>query len=228
MVVDVPEATPILSTLKERGWTLTEIWLTHHHWDHVQGVEELVAATGAKVTGGAADVHRLPPLDRSVAEGDTFNFAGHPVEVFDVPGHTTGHIAFYLAAAQAAFTGDSLMALGCGRLFEGTAPMMWTSLQKLAALPADTLICSGHEYTASNAKFALTIDPENSDLISRSQRITDMRAKGRPTVPSLLSDELATNPFLRANLDSVKQAIGMEFAEDDAVFAEIRTRKDNF
>ncbi len=106
--------------------------------------------------------------------------------------------------------------------------MMWTSLQKLAALPADTLICSGHEYTASNAKFALTIDPENSDLISRSQRITDMRAKGRPTVPSLLSDELATNPFLRANLDSVKQAIGMEYAEDDAVFAEIRTRKDNF
>lgn len=226
--IDPPEAAPVQAKLAERGWTLTEIWLTHHHWDHIDGVEDLVKSTGASVTGATADSHRLPPLDRSVADGDTFEFAGHPVKVMDVSGHTLGHIAYYLAAAQTAFTGDSLMALGCGRLFEGTAPMMWQSLEKIAALPADTIICSGHEYTASNAKFALTIDPENSDLISRSQRITAMREKGQPTVPSLLSDELATNPFLRAKIDSVKRAVGMENEADDAVFAEIRTRKDNF
>ncbi|GGE59432.1 hydroxyacylglutathione hydrolase [Actibacterium pelagium] len=228
VVVDVPEAAPILAALNERGWTLTDIWLTHHHWDHIDGVAEVVEATGAKVTGGAPDAHRLPPLDAQVEDGDTFEFAGNPVQVFDVSGHTVGHIAFYLPAAQAAFTGDSLMALGCGRLFEGTPQQMWVSLSKLAALPGDTLICSGHEYTTSNAKFALTVEPENAKLISRSQRIDEMRAKGQATVPSLLSDELATNPFLRANLASVKQAIGMENAADDAVFAEIRTRKDNF
>ncbi len=228
VVIDVPEAAPILDALKERNWTLTEIWLTHHHWDHVDGVAELVEATGAKVTGAKADSHRLPPLDRTVEDGESFDFVGNPVNVMDVSGHTVGHIAFYLAAAQAAFTGDSLMALGCGRLFEGTPQQMWVSLSKIAELPGDTLICSGHEYTAGNAKFALTIDPENSDLISRSQRITEMREKGQATVPSLLSDELATNPFLRAKLPSVKQAVGMENDADDAVFAEIRTRKDNF
>ena len=146
----------------------------------------------------------------------------------DVSGHTVGHIAFYLADASAAFTADSLMALGCGRVFEGTMPQMWASLSKLAALPGDTLICSGHEYTAANARFALTIEPDNPALQDRIRRITEARAKGEPTVPSLLSDELATNPFLRAGLSEVKSALDMTGQSDAAVFAEIRQRKDSF
>ncbi|WP_435257886.1 hydroxyacylglutathione hydrolase [Thioclava sp. FR2] len=227
-VVDVPEAPPILSALRERGWTLTDILLTHHHWDHIDGVADLVEATGAKVTGAEADRHRLPPLDRSVKDGDTLSICDCPVEILDVSGHTVGHIAYSLPAEKLAFTGDSLMAGGCGRLFEGTPAQMWQSLSKLAALPSDTLICSGHEYTASNLRFALTLEPDNPDLILRNTRVTEARAKSEPTVPSLLSEELATNPFLRAGLSSLKAAVGMENANDAESFAEIRARKDKF
>jgi hydroxyacylglutathione hydrolase len=150
------------------------------------------------------------------------------VQVFDVSGHTVGHIAFYIPDAHAVFTADSLMALGCGRLFEGSADQMWTSLSKLAALPDDTIVCSGHEYTAANARFALTIEPENADLQARVKAIDEARAANRPTVPSTLADEKATNPFLRAGLSSVKDAIGMSGDSDVAVFAEIRRRKDRF
>ncbi|MDO9527268.1 MAG: hydroxyacylglutathione hydrolase [Gemmobacter sp.] len=224
--VDVPEAKPILTALRDRGWTLTDIFLTHHHGDHIDGVADLVAATGARVTGAKADAHRLPPLDTAVVEGDTLMIGGVTGRVIDVSGHSVGHIAF--AFPGAVFTGDSLMALGCGRLFEGTPAQMWASLSKLAALPQDTLVCSGHEYTASNARFALTIEPDNPDLISRADRITRDRAQNIPTVPSLLSQELATNPFLRAHLPEIKAAVGMPDAADDAVFAEIRARKDRF
>lgn len=227
-VVDVPEAGPILAALDDRGWHLTEIWLTHHHHDHITGVPELRAATGARVTGAAADAHRLPVLDRAVAAGDSFDFAGHAVTVADVSGHTVGHIAFHIAAAKMVFTGDSLMAAGCGRLFEGTPAQMWESLSRLAALPADTLVCSGHEYTASNIRFALSLEPDNPALISRSERVAVARGEGRPTVPSLLSEELATNPFLRANLPQMKAAIGRPSAGDAEAFAEIRARKDRF
>lgn len=227
-LVDAPEAGPVLAALKERGWALAEIFVTHHHHDHVGGIAEIVAATGARVTGAAADAHRLPPLDRAVAEGDSVTVGAGTGHVIDVSGHTVGHIAFHFPGAAAVFTGDSLMALGCGRLFEGSAPLMWESLQKLAVLPPETLVCSGHEYTASNARFALTIEPGNPALISRSEEIAAARAAGRPTVPSSLVAELATNPFLRANLPGVKAAIGMADAEDAEVFAEIRARKDRF
>ena len=227
-LVDAPEVAPIRAALDARNWRLSEIWITHHHGDHVEGVEELRAAYGATVTGGAADARRLPPLNRAVSEGDTFPFAGEEVAVLDVSGHTVGHIAFHVRAAGAVFTADSLMALGCGRLFEGTAEQMWASLSNLAALPPDTLVCSGHEYTAANGAFALTIEPDNSDLISRVRSVSEARARGEATVPSRLSDELATNPFLRAGLPAVKAAIGMAGAEDAAVFAEIRRRKDAF
>lgn len=227
-LVDAPDATPILNELSKRDWTLTEIWLTHHHWDHVDGVADLVAATGANVVGAKADAHRLPELARAYQDGDSFQFAGHEVQVMDVSGHTVGHIAFYVPDASAAFTADSLMALGCGRLFEGTPDQMWASLSRLSKLPADTLICSGHEYTASNAAFAATIEPDNSALQKRAQDIKQTRAKGLPTVPSRLSDELATNPFLRAHLSEVKSALHMEAVPDAEVFAEIRRRKDNF
>lgn len=227
-LVDAPDPLPIEGALEDRGWTLTEIWLTHHHWDHVDGVADLVASTGAKVTGASADAHRLPALDRTVAPGESFDFAGHRVDVIDVSGHTDGHIALHVADAGMAFTGDSLMAMGCGRLFEGTAPQMWDSLSRLAALPPETLICSGHEYTAANASFAVTIEPENAALHSRRAAIETARAKGEPTVPSSLREELDTNPFLRAHVPSVKAALHMQGATDAEVFTEIRSRKDNF
>lgn len=227
-VVDVPEADPIRAALDEKGWTLTDILITHHHWDHVEGVADLRSTTGARVWGAAADAHRLPPLDRALAEGDRVEIGTLGGEVLDVSGHTVGHLAYHFPEAGAVFTADSLMALGCGRLFEGTAAQMWASLSKLAALPPGTLVCSGHEYTASNAKFALTIEPGNAALISRSEEIGERRAQQEPTVPSVLSEELATNPFLRANLPEVKAAVGMQNASDSEVFAEIRARKDRF
>ncbi|MEM0949891.1 MAG: hydroxyacylglutathione hydrolase [Pseudomonadota bacterium] len=227
-LVDAPEAEPIIGALGARGWGLDEIWITHHHGDHVDAVDTLKAAFGATVTGNAEDADRLPALDRAVRDGESFGFAGHDVHVLDVSGHTVGHIAFHIPGASAAFTADSLMALGCGRVFEGTFDQMWQSLSKLAALPPETIIHSGHEYTQANARFALTIEPENADLISRSDAIAAARAKGEPTVPSQLSEELATNPFLRASRPETKSAIGMENAPDAEVFAEIRRRKDVF
>ncbi len=227
-VVDVPEIAPIEAALGARGWTLSHIFITHHHHDHIGGVDALRESTGATVIGASADISRLPVLDLSVGDGESFDFAGHAVQVMDVSGHTVGHIAFYIPDAKAVFTADSLMALGCGRLFEGTADQMWASLSKLAALPADTIVCSGHEYTAANARFAQTIEPDNSALKDRTAAITAARAKNKPTVPSTIAEELATNPFLRAGLSEVKQAIGMVGHDDVAVFAEIRRRKDRF
>jgi hydroxyacylglutathione hydrolase len=227
-LVDAPEAAPIRAELDRRGWRLSEIWITHHHADHVQAVDELRAATGAHVLGNGADAKRLPPLDREVRTGETFDFAGHDVRVIDVAGHTVGHVAFYVADAKAAFTADSLMALGCGRLFEGTAPQMWESLQRLAALPPDTRICSGHEYTQSNARFARTIEPDNPALISRIKEIDAARAEGRPTVPSRLETESLTNPFLRAVMPELQEALGLSGYAPSEVFAEIRSRKDRF
>ncbi len=227
-LVDAPEAAALDAALRARGWGLDELWITHHHGDHVEGTEALRRAYGCSVTGAAADAHRLPALDRRVGDGDTFDFAGHEVRVMDVSGHTVGHVAFYIPEAKAVFTADSLMALGCGRVFEGTLPQMWESLSKLAALPPETVVHSGHEYTEANARFAATIEPDNPDLISRSEAIAAARAAGKPTVPSTLSEELATNPFLRAGIPEVKALLGMPEATDAEVFAEIRGRKDRF
>ncbi len=225
-VVDAPEAAPIREAVDARGWSIDEIWITHHHDDHIAGVAAL--RDGAIVRGAKADAHRLPPLDAAYGDGDTFDFAGSQVQVFDVSGHTIGHIAYYIADQAAAFTADSLMALGCGRVFEGTMPQMWESLSKLAALPPETLVFSGHEYTAANGRFAVTIEPDNLALQDRVAQIATLRADGKPTVPSLLSLELATNPFLRAGLSDVKSILNMERASDEEVFAEIRQRKDSF
>lgn len=226
--VDVPEAQPIVDAVTQRGWTLTDIWLTHHHHDHIGGVDDLLRVFDAKVTGATADRHRLPTLNKEVGEGDRFEFGGEVITVLDVSGHTVGHIAFVASESGLAFTGDSLMALGCGRLFEGTADQMWDSLQKLAALEPETLICSGHEYTQSNARFAITVDPENADLKARIERINSQRERNEPTVPSKLSDEVATNPFLRAADPAIQAKLDMIGAEPVDVFAEIRARKDRF
>lgn len=226
--VDVPEAPPILAALKTQGWTLTDILITHHHWDHVDGVADLVAATGASVWGARADAHRLPPLDHTLAEGDTVTIGALTGEVLDVSGHCLEHLAFHFPRAGAVFTADSLMALGCGRLFEGTPAQMYASLCKLAALPPETLVCSGHEYTAANARFALTIEPDNPDLISRVEGISAARAAGQPTVPSTLADELATNPFLRAHVPAVANGVGRPGADPVDVFTAVRAQKDAF
>ncbi|WP_170365419.1 hydroxyacylglutathione hydrolase [Ruegeria arenilitoris] len=227
-LVDAPEAGPILAELTARGWRLSHVLLTHHHWDHVDGLPGILEQHPAQVIGAAADVHRLPPLDKQVADGDRFEIGGEPVEVLDVSGHTVGHVAYYLPKSAVVFTADSLMALGCGRLFEGDAAQMWTSLSKLAALPDETSVCSGHEYTQSNARFAVTIDPDNTALQQRVHEIDQARAEGRATVPSNLGVEKATNPFLRATDPKIQAQLGMVGADPVAVFAEIRGRKDRF
>jgi hydroxyacylglutathione hydrolase len=227
-LIDAPEAGPILAELRTRGWSLSEVWITHHHADHVQGLPEVLSAHKAKVRGASTDKARLPELDVAHADEDTFDFAGHPVRVMDVSGHTIGHIAFYVEAAGAVFTADSLMAMGCGRLFEGSAAQMWASLSKLSQLPGDTLVCSGHEYTETNVKFALTIDPDNPDLQARAASVSEARAQGKPTVPSRMALEIKTNPFLRAKDPNIRTRLDMRSAPDVDVFAEIRARKDAF
>lgn len=228
MAVDVPEAAPIIAALADKGWVLSHVLLTHHHADHTQGLGDLLSAAPAQVIGAAADAHRLPPLDLAVSEGDTITLGGETGRVIDVSGHTVGHIAVHFPESAVVFTADSLMALGCGRVFEGTMAQMYASLCKLAALPPETTVCSGHEYTQANAKFALSVDPGNPALISRAKAIDAARAAGQPTVPSILADELATNPFLRAADPGVQANLGMSGQDPARVFAEIRTRKDHF
>ncbi|HBQ36769.1 MAG TPA: hydroxyacylglutathione hydrolase [Rhodobacteraceae bacterium] len=227
-LVDAPEAAPIIAELKLRGWNLTQILITHHHYDHIDGVEELRSAYGAKVIGAKADAHRLPRLDTELIEGDTVSIGGNHGVVIDVSGHTIGHIAFHFPRNAALFTADSLMALGCGRLFEGTPAQMWQSLSKLINLPDITMVYSGHEYTQSNASFAYSIEPNNPALKNRILQIIKARSQNMPTVPSLLADEQATNPFLRPDSAEIRTNLGMESASNTAVFTEIRRRKDNF
>lgn len=227
-LIDVPEAGPIIDALARTGWTLSHVLLTHHHYDHVDGLPELLANHPAKVVGAKADASRLPALDIALSEGDTFAIGANTSTVIDVSGHTIGHIAFYFPESKAVFTADSLMALGCGRIFEGTPPQMFASLAKLAALPDDTMVYSGHEYTENNASFAMTIEPDNAELVARVADIKQARSNNQPTVPSLLALELATNPFLRATELSVQNGVGMAGVDPIAVFAEVRERKDNF
>lgn len=227
-LIDAPEAGPIIDALEARGWTLGVIMLTHHHHDHVGGVAELREKYGCMVMGPKAEAAKLPKLDMALDPGFSGGTGEGLCEVISVPGHTLGHVAYHYPQAKAVFTADSLMALGCGRIFEGTPEMMWESLEKLASLPPETVVYSGHEYTSSNAAFALTIEPQNEALISRAAEIDAARAMGRSTAQVPLSVELDTNPFLRAPLDSVKKAVGLPGGTDAEVFAEVRKRKDNF
>lgn len=222
VLIDAPEAGPVLDALAERGWGLNAILLTHHHADHIDGVAELVAGTGAKVIGAGADAHRLPPLDQRVTAGDTFEVLGEPVDVIEVSGHTIGHVAYYFPRSGVAFTGDSLMAMGCGRLFEGSPAMMWESLSRLNELPETTLICSGHDYCAGNGAFALSVDPDNAAL---QQRLRETAA-GRSCAPVTLAEEQATNPFLRVR--NLAAGIGMADSPDAEIFARLRKMKDSF
>ncbi|WP_420563365.1 hydroxyacylglutathione hydrolase [Thalassobaculum sp.] len=227
-VVDPGEAAPVEAALAERGWKLTHILNTHHHADHIDGNETLKAKHGATLVGPTAETSRIPDMDVTLAEGDTYDFAGHTIQVFDTPGHTTGHISLYIADSDALFPGDTLFSLGCGRMFEGTPAQFWDSLSKLRKLPDATYIYCGHEYTASNAKFALSIDGGNDALKARAKEIEKLRANGEPTIPSLLGQEKAINPFLRADDPAIAAAVGKPGADPVEVFAAVRKGKDNF
>jgi len=227
-VVDPAVAPPVLAALEQKGWRLTHILNTPHHADPPGGTLALKQATGCTIVGPRADAARIPGIDVEVGEGDRYRFGGEEALVFDVPGHTRGHIAYHFADSKALFCGDTLFALSCGRLFEGTPAQMWASLGKFRSLPADTLVYCAHEYTQSNARFALTVDPQNENLKARAAEIDRLRAAGQPTVPSLLGEEVATNPFLRADDTGVAAAVGLAGADPVSVFAEVRKRKDNF
>lgn len=226
--IDAPELAPIEAALKEKGWTLTHIITTHHHHDHVEGHAALKAKYGCKVIAPAKEASKIPGTDETVKEGDTFMFGNFRVETIETPGHTLGQVNYFIPDAKVAFTGDTLFALGCGRIFEGTPAQMWASMEKLKKLPADTTIYCGHEYTLSNAKFALSVDPYNVKLQARAKEIEALRAEGKPTLPTAMALELETNPFLRPHDAAIRAHLGMENASDEAVFTEIRRRKDGF
>lgn len=226
--VDSGDAKATLAALDKTGWSLTDIWVTHHHADHTDGVVELKKATGATVTGPAPLSSPIAGLDKTLTDGDTFTFSGIGVRVIHTPGHTKDMINFYMEDEKLVFTGDTLFTMGCGRLFECDAATMHASLAKLTVLPADTQVYSSHEYTLANAKFALSVDPDNDALQARYKTIESLRADGQATVPSTLREELATNPFLRASDSSIRATLNMQDASDEDVFAEIRHRKDNF
>lgn len=197
LAVDPGEAGPVLAAAAARGWRIGQVWATHWHPDHVAGIPEIKAG-GAVVTGPAAEAARIPTLDRTTAEGDELSLGEHRAAVMGTPGHTAGHVVFHFAAAGLLFTGDTLFAMGCGRLFEGTAAQMFGNMQRLAALPDDCQVYCGHEYTASNARFALTVDPDNAELRARAAEVEALRARGDATVPTTIGLERATNPFIRA------------------------------
>jgi hydroxyacylglutathione hydrolase len=213
-IVDPADAEAVTQAIDESGGRLDAIFLTHHHADHVAGTDAVRQRYGCKVIGARADAHRLPRLDTAVADGDQVPFGAAHAQVIDTPGHTRGHVAFFFPEGAVLLCGDTLFSLGCGRLLEGTAAEMFASLQRLSALPDETLVCCGHEYTESNAAFALTVEPDNEKLRQRAGEVRRLRAEGRPTIPSRLQDERDENPFMRA--------------ADASRLATIRAAKDRF
>ena len=227
--IDGPEAAPVLKALDERGWTLTDILVTHRHGDHVQGIPEVKQRfPKARVLAPAGEADRVPLVDATVREGDVARVGSLQARVIETPGHTIGHIVYFFEAEKLLFAGDTLFSIGCGKVNEAPMAVMWDSLLKIAALPEDTAIYCGHEYTLANAKFALTIEPGNARLIDHMKTVEALRAKGAASLPSTLGLELAINPFLRAERPEVQALLGMAGAAAADVFAEIRERKNRF
>ncbi|RMD87707.1 MAG: hydroxyacylglutathione hydrolase [Alphaproteobacteria bacterium] len=227
-IVDPSVADPVVAALEARGLAPDLILCTHHHPDHVGGVPGLRRHYRAQVVAPAAERQRIGTADRWVDEGDEIAFGGTTARVIAIPGHTAGHIAFHFSREKVLFCGDTLFSLGCGRLFEGTADEMWHSLLKIRALDPATRICCAHEYTEANGRFALSLEPGNAALVERMREVAALRRAGRPTVPTRLDRECATNPFLRPESPEIRRRLGLEEADDVAVFAEIRRRKDRF
>jgi hydroxyacylglutathione hydrolase len=224
--IDAPDEAAVLAALDDAGWTLTHIMVTHHHADHTQGIAGLKQRFDCHVVGPRAEAAKIAGLDETVGEGDTWRFGPYEAQIFDTPGHTKGHIVYWFRNPGVLFAGDTLFALGCGRVFEGTMEEMWSSLDKLTRLPRETLVYCGHEYTLSNARFALTVEPGNVHLQARAGEAEEKRANGEPTLPTTIGSELDANPFMRANRPEVKAAVDLPDASDAEVFAEIRRRKD--
>ena len=224
--IDTPDAAAYLREAEARGWRITQIWNTHWHPDHAGGNEAIKAATGCTITAPAVDAPKIAGVDRAVADGDAVSLGRWTAQVIDVGGHTMGHIAYHLPEAGIAFVGDSLFALGCGRMFEGTAPQFWASLSRLKALPRDTTLYCAHEYTQANARFALHADPENPALQDYAAEIERKRAAGEPTVPTKLERELTANPFLRADTPEMRARWGGSSPPE--TFAALRAAKDTF
>ncbi len=225
VAIDAPETAAMRKALKDTGWSLTHLLVTHHHADHVEGNLDIKADTGCKIIGPKREAAKIPGIDTPIGGGETFKLGAHMVEVLDTPGHTLGHISYWFPEAKIACVADTLFSLGCGRIIEGDPEMMWASLQKLMALPPETTFYCGHEYTQANAKFSLTIEPGNASLVARAAEVDALRAAGKPTCPSTIGAELAANPFLRPNSPEIRQRLGMPDALDWKVFAEIRERK---
>jgi hydroxyacylglutathione hydrolase len=226
--IDAPEAAPIEEALKATGWKLTDILVTHHHADHTAGIAALKEKYKCRVVAPAAEADSIPAVDQTVREGDKVSVGKLQGSVIETPGHTNGHIAYWFHADKLAFVGDTLFSIGCGRVIEGTPGMMWRSLLKLRDLPNDTEIYCGHEYTAANIKFALTIDRDNPVLEARAAQVEQLIAEGEPTIPVTIGDEKLANPFLRADVPDLAVDIGMVGKEASQVFAEIRARKNKF
>lgn len=226
--IDAPDAAEIERQLQEKGWELTHIFTTHHHGDHVEGNLALQRRFGCSIIGPRREAGRIPGIDREVAGGDRFIWAGREVHVFDCPGHTLGHIAYHIPSERAVFAGDTLFSLGCGRVFEGSMDEMHGSVSQFAGLPAETRLFCGHEYTQSNARFALAVEPGNTALRQRAAEVDRLRLQGRMTCPSTIGAELSTNPFLRTGSAEIRKTLGMEQASPAEVFGELRRRKDHF
>lgn len=225
-IVDPAEGRPLVDLLEARGLHLSHILNTHHHHDHIGGNDALRAAFGARIIAPASEKARIGDIDIAVADGDRVEIGPWTATVLETPGHTSGHVCFHFADENALFAGDTLFAMGCGRLFEGSPAQMWTSLSRLAALPAQTRLYCGHEYTEANGTFALGLEPENEALVARMGEVRALRADDRPTIPSTIAMERETNPFLRAGETDMAARLGMEGETAEAVFAEIRRRKD--
>lgn len=228
LLVDAPEAQPILAAIERTGWKPDLLLITHHHADHVEANLALKQRFNLTIVGPKKEASKIPGIDETVEEGNTIPFGRHAIKVLETPGHTAGHVSYYIPDEGLLFAADTLFAIGCGRLLECKPPVMFESLTRLAALPLETKVYCGHEYTLSNARFALSVDPTNSALKERAAEVEKLRAADKATLPTTIGLELATNPFLRWHDPVIRKNLGMEKAEDVDVFAEIRKRKDVF